>query len=55
MAFLSPGTYNIFGCKLMQDKGLPAFFFPGTIYAGPYTVPFPYGMKGSTDGFYWLQ
>lgn len=36
----------------MEDKGLPAFFYPGTIYVGPYTVPFPYGLKSSTDGFY---
>ncbi|MBP6910639.1 hypothetical protein KBC03_03485 [Patescibacteria group bacterium] len=39
----------------MEDKGLPAFFYPGTIYAGPYTVPFPYGQKGAGDGFYRAQ
>ena len=44
MAFLAPGTYNFMGKKLMDDKGLPIFFFPGTLFT-PVPVPIPYGLK----------
>jgi hypothetical protein len=55
MAFLSPGTYNIFGCKLTQDKWLPAFFFPGTLQTPTWPIPIPYGQKWPGDGFYRAQ
>jgi hypothetical protein len=51
MAFLAPGTYNLLGKKLMEDKWLPVFFFPGTLYA-PAPIPIPYGLKSPSDSFY---
>ncbi|MEF2176074.1 MAG: FG-GAP-like repeat-containing protein [Candidatus Absconditabacteria bacterium] len=30
MAFLAPGEYNVFGCKLSDDPGTPVFWYPGT-------------------------
>jgi len=54
MSFLSPGTFNIFGCTLFQDKWLPLFFFPGTVYVAWAPVPMPYGLtQPGTDSFYW--
>lgn len=52
MAFLAPGTYNFMGKKLMDDKWLPIFFFPGTLFT-PVPVPIPYWLKTVwTDDFY---
>jgi hypothetical protein len=31
MAFLAPGDLQVMGCKIFEDKGLPTFFFPGTL------------------------
>jgi len=54
MAFLSPGTFNIFGCELAKDKWLPLVFFPATIQTPVWPVPsvWPIGQKWPTDGFY---
>ena len=54
MSFLTPGTFNIFGCTLFQDKWLPLFFFPGTAYVMWAPIPMPYGLtQPGTDSFYW--
>jgi hypothetical protein len=54
MSFLTPGTFNIFGCTLFQDKWLPLFFFPGTVYVMGAPIPMPYGLtQPGTDSFYW--
>jgi hypothetical protein len=54
MSFLTPGTFNIFGCTLFQDKWLPVFFFPGTVYVMGAPIPMPYGLtQPGTDSFYW--
>ena len=53
MAFFAPGTYNVMGCRLMQDQGLPVFHFPGTIFV-PAPVVMPWGLKHPLqDTFYW--
>lgn len=54
MAFLSPGTFNVFGCKAWNDKWLPTFFFPWTLQTPAWPIPIPYGQKGPGDGFYWV-
>ncbi|USN56730.1 MAG: hypothetical protein H6766_07045 [Candidatus Peribacteria bacterium] len=41
------------GCKIFEDKGLPIFFFPGTLNTPVGPIPFPYGLKGPGDSFYW--
>ena len=46
MAFLSPGTYNIFGCKLMDDDGLPIFAFPSANALLPIWPPDPTQVGG---------
>lgn len=54
MSFLTPGTFNIFWCTLFQDKWLPLFFFPGTVYVMGAPIPMPYGLTQPwTDSFYW--
>ncbi len=44
MSFLSPGTMNVFGCKLFDDPGLPLVAFPTTIptwrISNPAPIPF---------------
>jgi len=53
MSFLSPGTFNIFGCTLFQDKWLPVFFFPWTVYVLGAPIPLPYWLiQSPTDSFY---
>lgn len=52
MAFLAPGIYNIMGCRLMQDKWLPIFHFPGTLQTPVGPIPFPRGQKWPGDSFY---
>lgn len=50
MAFLTPGEFNIFGCKpnfptvnrfFPDDKGFPVFWFPGTQQTSVGPIPFP--------------
>lgn len=55
MAFLSPGTFNIFGCTLFQDKWLPLLFAPATLITpvGPMPSVGPVGLAWPTDTFYW--
>jgi len=52
MAFLSPWDFNIFGCKLTEDKWLPTFFFPWTVYVKWVPIPIPNWLKWPTDEFY---
>jgi hypothetical protein len=52
MALLAPWDINVFGCKVWTDKGLPAFFFPGTLQTPAGPIPIPYWLKGAGDGFY---
>ena len=49
MDFLSPGTFNIFGCKLTDFDGLPILAVPtqGTVPVWP---PFPSGAGGIFGG-----
>ena len=51
MAFLAPGTFNVFGCRLFEDKWLPAFWFPGTVQTPVWPVPFPRWLLGPGDNF----
>lgn len=62
MAFLAPGSYNIFGCKpsfptinrvFPDDKGFPVFWFPGTQQTSVGPIPFPWGpqMLSNVDDF----
>lgn len=62
MAFLAPGDFNIFGCKpqvpriprvFPEDKGMPVFWFPGTLISPVGPVPFPRGpqMASPSDDF----
>jgi hypothetical protein len=57
MSFLTPGTFNIFGCTLFKDKGLPAFFAPSTLITPVWPVPFVWffwaPLKWPTDTFFW--
>lgn len=65
MSLLTPGEYNIFGCKpkfptinriFPDDKWFPAFWFPWTQQIWPYRVPFPWWsqMLSNVDDFgYW--
>lgn len=45
MAFLSPGMFNVMGCQLAPDPGLPIFHFPGTLPTPVGPVPVPRGLK----------
>lgn len=43
MAFLAPGTFNVMGCRLMDDPGMPAFW----LGSAPPVIPapvVPYGL-----------
>ena len=51
MSFLSPGTFNIMGCKpnapvikdiFPEDNGFPIFAYPATLQAGPVALPLPF-------------
>ncbi len=57
MAFLAPGTFNLFGCPIFEDKGLPLLFFPATLITpiGPLPSVGPVGFSSApSDSFWWV-
>lgn len=51
MAFLSPWTFNAFGCPIWWDPWLPVFHFPWTMWAWPAAVPVPWWLTWPWDWF----